>query len=73
MWSMTAPRPERELDVIRARERLEAAAEEAKRLEDEGVGFAAGEAWERYELIKKAIAAQERSERVARRPRASAG
>jgi hypothetical protein len=42
-------------------------AEEAKRLEDAGEGWAANEAWERYLDIEGAIAAHERSERAAKR------
>jgi hypothetical protein len=56
-----------ELDLAEARDRLEAAAEEAKRLEEEGAGWEANAAWKRYELIKGAIAAQERRARLARR------
>ncbi len=53
-----------ELDVATARLRLAATAEEAKRLEEAGEGFAALEAWKRYELIANAIAAQERRQRA---------
>ncbi len=56
-----------ELDLADARARLRAAADEAKRLEDAGQGLEANVAWERYELIRGAIEAQERSARVARR------
>ncbi len=56
-----------ELDLSDARRRLEEAAEEAKRLEDAGRGFDAHAAWQRYELIKGAIEAQERSGRAAER------
>lgn len=59
----TAP----ELDLADARRLLQAAAEEAKRLEDAGQGFEANREWERYELIRGAIEAQERSARVAQR------
>lgn len=43
------------------------AAEEAKRLEDAGEGWAANEAWERYLGVKAAIAGQARSARAAER------
>jgi len=56
-----------ELDLADARRRLLAAGEEAKRLEDAGQGREANAAWERYEIIRGAIEAQERSARVARR------
>jgi hypothetical protein len=56
-----------EMDLAAARERLEAAAEEAKRLEDEGAGWEANAAWKRYDLIKGAIAAHERRQRLAGR------
>ena len=56
-----------ELDLDDARRRLLAAGEEAKRLEDAGAGHEANAAWQRYELIRGAIEAQERSARVARR------
>lgn len=61
--------PPPELDLEDARRRLASAAEEAKRLEDAGAGFDAHEAWSRYELIRGAIAAQERSLHAARRLR----
>jgi hypothetical protein len=54
-----------ELDSVQARARLAAAAGEAKRLEDAGRGREAVAAWERYQLIKQALAAQERSARAA--------
>jgi hypothetical protein len=56
--------PASELDLDDARRRLAEAAEEAKRLEDQGAGFAAFDAWERYQLIANAIAAQERDARA---------
>jgi hypothetical protein len=56
-----------ELDVAYARQRMLDAAEEAKRLEDAGEGWAANEAWERYLDLEGAIAAQERIERIAMR------
>jgi len=56
-----------ELDVEDAKRRMLATAEEAKRLEDAGEGWAANEAWERYLDIEGAIAAQERIGRVAMR------
>ena len=56
-----------ELDVEDARRRMLETAEEAKRLEDAGEGWAANEAWERYLDLEGAIAAQERSERAAKR------
>ena len=59
----TGPRPE--LDLAEARERLRGAAEEAKRLEGAGRGFEGNREWERYELIRGAIEAQERSGRRA--------
>jgi hypothetical protein len=43
------------------------AAEEAKRLEDAGEGWAANEMWELYLGIEAAIAAQARSARAAER------
>lgn len=48
-----------ELDLTRARQRQHAAGEEAKRLEDAGHGREASAAWERYELIRGAIEAQD--------------
>jgi hypothetical protein len=60
------------LDLDDARRRLAAAAEEAKRLEAQGAGFAALEAWKRYELIANAIGAQERRRGVAQRLRTPA-
>jgi hypothetical protein len=65
MPSMTDASPE--LDLADARRRLRAAAGEAKRLEDAGQGFEANREWERYELIRGAIEAQERTARVAER------
>jgi hypothetical protein len=56
-----------ELDLADARRRLLAAGEEAKRLEDAGEGREAHAVWQRYEIIRGAIEAQERSARVARR------
>jgi hypothetical protein len=56
-----------ELDLDDAQRRMCVAAEEAKRLEDAGRGFEASAAWERYETIRRAIAAQERSARAAKR------
>lgn len=56
-----------ELDLADARRRLAAAAAEAKALEDRGRGFEASAAWERFQLIGNAIAAQERRARVAAR------
>lgn len=53
-----------ELDIDDARKRLLEAAEEAKRLEDAGEGWAANEVWERYLTIEGAIAAHERMERL---------
>jgi hypothetical protein len=50
-----------ELDLSDARRRLAEAARDAKRLEDSGHGLEANAAWERYELIRGAIAAQERA------------
>ena len=50
-----------ELDVADAIERRERAAATAKRLEEDGDGWAALAAWKEYELISTAIAAQERS------------
>jgi hypothetical protein len=56
-----------ELDVAEATRRMFDAAEEAKRLEDAGEGWAANETWELYLGIKAAIAAQARSTRAAER------
>lgn len=56
-----------ELDVAAAKRQMLDAAEEAKRFEDRGKGWAANEAWERYLTIKSAIAAQARSEQASRR------
>ena len=56
-----------ELDVEDATRRMLEAAEEAKRLEDAGDGWAANETWELYLGIKAAIAAQARSARAAER------
>jgi hypothetical protein len=67
MSVMTDPPSAPELDVAAARRRLAAAAEEAKRLEEQGEGFAALDAWKRYELIANAIAAHERRARAAAR------
>jgi len=53
-----------ELDLDAARQRLAAAAEEAKRLEEQNAGFAVFEAWDRYQVIANAIAAQERDMRA---------
>lgn len=64
-FPVRARRPE--LDVEDAQRRLAAAAEEAKRHEDAGEGWAANEAWKRYTLIKGAIDAQERKQRAARK------
>jgi hypothetical protein len=64
MSVMVEPGSAGELDVVDARRRLAAAAEDAKRLEERGDGFAALEAWKRYELIERAIAAHERRQRV---------
>lgn len=55
-----------ELDVVEAKRRMLEVAEEAKRLEDAGEGWAANEAWELYLDLEGAIAAHERSERAAR-------
>jgi hypothetical protein len=55
---------EAELDLENARRRLAEAAEEAKRLEEQNAGFAVFEAWDRYQLIANAIAAQERDARA---------
>jgi hypothetical protein len=55
---------EAELDLEDARRRLAEAAEEAKRLEEQNAGFAVFEAWDRYQLIANAIAAQERDARA---------
>jgi hypothetical protein len=55
---------EAELDLEDARRRLVEAAEEAKRLEEQNAGFAVFEAWDRYQLIANAIAAQERDARA---------
>ncbi len=59
--------PTPELDVADARRRLADAAATAKALEDRGDGQAANAAWERYELINRALEAYERRERVAAR------
>jgi hypothetical protein len=56
-----------ELDIVDARRRLLETADEAKRLEDAGDGWAANEAWEKYLTIEGAIAAHERLERIAMR------
>jgi hypothetical protein len=56
-----------ELNVVEAKQRMLDVAEEAKRLEDAGEGWAANEAWELYLGIKAAIAAQARSARAAER------
>jgi hypothetical protein len=56
-----------ELDLDDARRRLAAAAEDAKRHEERGEGWAAMAAWKRYEMISAAIEAQARSERAAGR------
>lgn len=53
-----------EIDLDDARRRQQEAAEEAKRLEERGEGFASHAAWERYELITSAIAAHRRTERA---------
>lgn len=58
---------EPELDTGAAEGRLRKAAEAAKRLEAEGRDVEAVAAWERYELIKQAIAAQERAAGAATR------
>ncbi|MFI4991831.1 MAG: hypothetical protein ACHQHO_13075 [Solirubrobacterales bacterium] len=65
----TLPKPDRtpELDVEDARRRMLETAEEAKRLEDAGEGWAANEMWELYLGIEAAIAAQARSARAAER------
>jgi hypothetical protein len=65
----TLPKPNKipELDVEDARRRMLEAAEEAKRLEDAGEGWAANEMWELYLGIEAAIAAQARSARAAER------
>lgn len=55
-----------ELDIEDARRRLADTGEEAKRLEEAGDGWGANGAWKRYLLIKGAIEAHERTERVAR-------
>lgn len=62
-----------ELDVAEATRRLLNVAEEAKRLEDAGDGWAANETWELYLGIKAAIAAQARSARAAERLGGAAG
>lgn len=59
--------PQTELDIEQASRRLADAAEAAKRLEEAGQGFEAHAAWDRYLGIKRAIEAQERSARAARR------
>jgi len=56
-----------ELDVAEATQRMLDAAEQAKRLEDAGEGWAANEMWELYLGIEAAIAAQARSARAAER------
>jgi hypothetical protein len=71
MACMATPDRRPELDIEDAQRRMRAAAEEAKRLEDAGRGFAANAAWERYRLIGQAIAAQERRARAAARRAAS--
>lgn len=60
-----------ELDIEDARRRLLVTAEEAKRLEDVGDGWAANDAWEHYLTLKNAIAAQERVARIAARQSAA--
>jgi hypothetical protein len=59
----TAP----ELDIEDAKRRMLVVAEDAKRLEDAGDGWAANDVWEHYLTLEKAIAAQERVARVAAR------
>ena len=56
-----------EIDVADARRRLDDAAATAKAHEDSGDGNAANAAWERYELIKRALEACERRASVAAR------
>ncbi|HEX4837777.1 MAG TPA: hypothetical protein VFV03_04545 [Solirubrobacteraceae bacterium] len=56
-----------ELDIEDAKRRLLVTAEEAKRLEEGGDGWAANEVWEDYLDLEAAIAAQERSMRAAAR------
>jgi hypothetical protein len=60
-----------ELDLIDAQRRMGQVAEEAKRLEDDGDGWAANDAWEHYLTLKNAIAAQERVARIAARQSAA--
>jgi hypothetical protein len=67
MSTLPTPNKTPELDVEDARRRMLETAEEAKRLEDAGEGWAANEAWERYLDLEGAIAAHERSERAAKR------
>lgn len=55
------------LDDDDARRRMDEAAAEAKRLQAEGRGWEAFDAWDRYQLIQRARAAQERSRRAAAR------
>lgn len=64
MRAMVPLRPADELDIEDARRRLAEAAARAKRLEDANAGFAVFEAWEHYQLIANAIAAQERDQRA---------
>jgi hypothetical protein len=52
------------LDLGDARRRLAEAAAEAERCEEANAGFAVFEAWDRYQLIANAIAAQERDARA---------
>jgi hypothetical protein len=68
MLTMNEP----EMDVADAIARREHAAEQAKRLEDEGDGWAALAAWKEYELIAAAIDAQERSHLAAERAQSNA-
>jgi hypothetical protein len=63
--------PEPELDLADAANRRDRAAETAKRLEEQGEGWAALAAWKEYELISAAIEAQERSRRAAQRAASS--
>lgn len=67
MSTLPTPNKTPELDVEDARRRMLETAEEAKRLEDAGEGWAANEAWERYLDLEGAIVAHERSERAAKR------
>ncbi len=65
MVTMTA-----ELDLADAQRRREEAAERAKRLEEQGDGWAAMAAWKEYELIGAAIEAQGQTLKAEERARA---